>query len=35
VPEFGTAHIRSSTSQTSDRTVKQHEIALWVNRRLV
>jgi hypothetical protein len=35
VPAFGTAHIRVIDSQTSDRTVKQHGIAWWVNRRLV
>ena len=35
VPDFGTAHIQVIDSQTSDRTVKQHGIAWWVNRRLV
>ncbi len=35
VPDFGTAHVQVIDSQTSDRTVKQHGIAWWVNRRLV
>ncbi len=35
VPDFGTAHLQVIDSQTSDRTVKQHGLAWWVNRRLV
>jgi hypothetical protein len=35
VPDYGTARVQVIDSQTSDRTVKQHGLAWWVNRRLV